>query len=398
MGIAMKIRLLPLLAMACLLVAAAWLFRAPDEAHADAVPEKYRETVQKGLDYLARQQHKDGHWEGDGGAHPVAMTGLAGLAMLMKQGDTYRGFNGEKAVTEEERKHVAKICKAADWLIDQSRPGRDGLLFSEHPSEASRYMQGHGLATLFLAGVHQIEQDEARRKKLADVLEREVKYIVKAQSTQGGWYDTSKAEGHDFASIQASVLQIQALVAAENSGIPIPQEPFNDGIEYLKTALAALPRDKDRIQQRSRLADTAGVLAACSENRQMPREKLKEREGVESEEATRLNWFKFCRAKIPMGPDLKFGRDELVHYWYAQAEWIDRGYVGKKDVLTPDHWKDYRTALFDQLQKSQNKDGSWPAGDGICIGPVYSTALWCTVLQLDGNGHPASRVVAMARK
>ena len=60
-------------------------------------------------------------------------------------------------------------------------------------------MEGHGLATLFLAGVL---QDRERRRyaghKLKGVLNRAVKYIVNAQSTQGGWYHTSRVEGHDF--------------------------------------------------------------------------------------------------------------------------------------------------------------------------------------------------------
>jgi hypothetical protein len=41
--------------------------------------------VQKGLDYLARQQFEDGHWEGEGGNHPVAMTGMAGLEHATNQ-------------------------------------------------------------------------------------------------------------------------------------------------------------------------------------------------------------------------------------------------------------------------------------------------------------------------
>jgi hypothetical protein len=48
--------------------------------------------------------------------------------------------------------------------------------------------------------------------------------------------------------------------------------------------------------------------------------------------------------------------------------------------------------MFDHLQSSQNKDGSWPAPlesqEGISVGPVYSTAVWCTILQLDKKFHP----------
>src|SRR5271163_836841 len=83
----MKTRFLFHLPAGCLLALAAWLVQVPSPAQADEVPEKYRETVSKGLEYLARHQHKDGHWEGegDGGQHPVAMTGLVGLAFLMER-------------------------------------------------------------------------------------------------------------------------------------------------------------------------------------------------------------------------------------------------------------------------------------------------------------------------
>ena len=82
----MKTKVLSSLLAGSLLALAAWLVHVPEPAQADDVPEKYRETVHKGLEYLAKNQFKDGHWEGDGGKHPVAMTGLAGLALLMERG------------------------------------------------------------------------------------------------------------------------------------------------------------------------------------------------------------------------------------------------------------------------------------------------------------------------
>src|SRR5262245_1341728 len=98
-------------------------------------------------------------------------------------------------------------------------------------------MQGHGLATLFLAGVYRHEADDARRKKLTEVLTHAVKYIVKAQSSQGGWYHTSRAEGHDFDAVSATVIQVQALQAAQNAGIAVPSETLADAKVYLRKAL-----------------------------------------------------------------------------------------------------------------------------------------------------------------
>ena len=43
------------------------------------IPAKYKPTIQKGLDWLARHQNpRTGHWEGTNGQYPVSMTGLAG--------------------------------------------------------------------------------------------------------------------------------------------------------------------------------------------------------------------------------------------------------------------------------------------------------------------------------
>jgi hypothetical protein len=127
----MKTRLLFVLLVGSVLALTACLVHEPNPAQADEIPEKYRETVSKGLEYLAKNQHKDGHWEGDDGQHPVAMTGLVGLALLMEQ----EVKNLRSGKTSAVRKYAANIRKAVDWLIEKSQPGRDGLFFSEHDSE-----------------------------------------------------------------------------------------------------------------------------------------------------------------------------------------------------------------------------------------------------------------------
>jgi len=360
----MKTKVLLFLMAACLLAVVARLAQGPSPAQADDIPEKYRDTVHKGLEYLVKQQAKDGHWEGDGGKHPVAMTGLVGLTLLMERnnpGGREFGGQGGKAI------YSAQIGKAADWLMDQSEPKRDGLLFSDHASETSRYMQGHGLATLFLAGVCRYEKDEMRHKKLTDVLTRAVKYIVKAQSTQGGWYHTSKVEGHDFADLTTTVIQIQALQAAENAGIPVPAGVIDSVKVYLKSAMNHYAEMAKSNQNRS--ATDAAAALACSQSWNLPKELF-------------VKWHAYCDADVSKGRNIKSGRDELMHYYYAQA---------MHNVAPNTFWNAYRTATFDHLQSTQSEDGSWPAGNGLGVGPIYSTAVWCTILQLDKRSHPSMR-------
>jgi hypothetical protein len=365
----MKTRLLFVLMGSGLLALGAWLVHVSNPAQANQVPEKYRDTVRKGLDYLVKHQAEDGHWEGDGGKHPVAMTGLVGLALLLDM--EKRTARADKVLGG---RYLTNIRKAADWLLERSQTKRDGLLFSDHPSESARYMQGHGMATLFLAGFCQYETDEVRQNKLVEVVTRAVKYIVKAQSSQGGWYPTSKVEGHDFAEIASTVVQMQALQAAENAGVPVGVEGLSNVREYLKTALTQYEQGTTPEQARSRPADTAATLVCC-----FNWSRIAQIRPAEGEEGLFEKWVKYCQAEIPVGRNIEFGRDELAHYYYAQAVFNQGG----------KSWTDYRTATFDHLQSSQNKDGSWPASEGIGVGPIYSTAVWSIVLQLDNRTHPS---------
>jgi hypothetical protein len=374
----MKTQVLLLSLVGLMLAAVTWLVHSPRRAQADEIPEKYRDTVSKGLEYLVKHQHKDGHWEGDDGKHPVAMTGLVGLALFM-EGESIVQANLTQPVYKS--KYADEIRKAVDWLMEKSQPGRDGLIFSEHPSETARYMEGHGLATLFLAALCENETDEARQRKMRDVLSRAVKYIAKAQSSQGGWYHTSKVEGHDFDVTLATVIQLQALQAANRDfgGRPLGAQVAvpRDAQAYLKSALAKYDEAKPG-RTSNRRVDTAAALVCRFNNDGVTRFA-----NILSADELCKKWLKYCQDEIPVGRAVQFGRDDLSHYYYAQTLSQVRG----------EDWKKYRTTMFDHLQSSQNKDGSWPcpaaAEEGISVGPVYSTALWCTILQLDKGNHPS---------
>jgi hypothetical protein len=365
----MKTRCFSYLLAGCAITVTAWLVHGQRQEAPEGLPEKYQGTVHKALEYLAKAQHADGHWEGDGGQHPVAMTGLVGLALLMeKENAKSRGQPGPFAVST----HHAQIRKAADWLLAQSQAEREGLLFSGHASETTRYMEGHGLATLFLTGALAEERaDEVRAKKLSAALGRAARYIIKARSSQGGWYHTSKVEGHDFADPLVTVIQIQALHAASGTDVAIPDNIGNLSLDAQQYLMARLTRGEKEKPDRRRVLDTAAALALISQPTPFS--------GREHEDF-KTNGLKLCEAEIPRGRALEFGLDELTHYYYAQALFLRRNAA----------WTIYRAEMFDHLQSTQKADGSWPAASGLGVGSVYATALWCTLLQLDHNSHPVT--------
>jgi hypothetical protein len=359
-----------------LLASVAWFVHGQGAAEAHGIPEKYKETVRKGLEYLVKNQFEDGHWEGDGGKHPVATTALAGMALLM-DGNAWKG------------KYAANIKKAADWLMSQSQAERDGLIFSGHASEMDHYMDGHGLATQFLAWslrdalTSRPEGDPTRWKKQLDVVRRAAAYIIKSQSSQGGWYRTSKVEGHDFAEISTTAIEFQALKIAAGFVAVDFSLATADAQHYLTTEVEKLKEEAKSDPNPRRTANSAAALA-CRTMRLHPL-------GFREEDELCAKLLKRCRSEIPRGRDVKFGRDELAHCWYAQALY---------QLMLDNHpqglvsWNDYRTTMFDHLRSSQTKDGSWPAppeAEGISVGPIYSTAAWCAVLQFDKKRHPLTQ-------
>ena len=138
-------RRLPVFAIA---IAIALSYCGIERSRGDEIAPRYKEVISKGLGYLARVQHRDGHWDANGGTYPTTMTALAGLAMLM-EGSTIR-----------EGKYKDNIRRAADWLMAHSMP--NGMIGNPNiPGEAGRYMYGHGFATLFLSCVVG-EEEEGR--------------------------------------------------------------------------------------------------------------------------------------------------------------------------------------------------------------------------------------------
>jgi hypothetical protein len=342
-------------------------------ARSEPIPKKYQKTVEKGLEWLAKQQHADGHWGANGDQYTVAMTGVAAQALLM-EGSTVR-----------DGKYSKNLRRAADWLIARSQKGnRDGLIGdTNNPSEASRYMYGHGFAMLFLASAYGEEQDKERRAKLKDVLTRAVKYTGNAQSTQGGWYYMSRTEGGDNDEGSVTVTQLQALRACRNAGIPVPKDVIQKAQDYLKKSTTERGGVIYRLGRGGfgapiggeRPALTAAAIACAFSAGDYKSDLVKK-------------WLKYCQTAIPIHIGQRIGHDEYTQYYYGQAMYI-LGDDGWEKLFGPTpkeqrlSWSKYREAMFEDLMRSQNADGSWTGGGAWGTGPIFAAAVYLTIMQLD---------------
>jgi hypothetical protein len=341
-------------------------------ARADELPKKYQEMADRGLEWLAKQQFRDGHWEASGGQFATAMTGVAGTTLLM-EGSTMR-----------EGKYADNIRRAVDYLLRHSQP--NGLIGEVNaPNQGLGYLYGHGFSILFLSQVYGEEDDANMRRKLEDLLNRAVDFCVKAQTSRGGWGYVSAADGNDFDEGSVSVTQVQALRAARNAGIVVPKQAIDKVHEYLNKCtknsggmIYSLASDPTASGQERPTITVAAIASMFSTG--------------EYDSKLAKRWIEFVKPQVPIdaaGSD-QFGHSEYTHYYYGQVIYClgEDGYAKlfpnskPADRLT---WSKYKGTFFEFLEKRQNKEGSW---SGTAIGQVWTTCCYLTILQLDKGTLP----------
>jgi hypothetical protein len=350
------------------LPAALVLVGAP-RATAEELSPKVQEAVNKGLDWLAKQQFPDGHWEAQGGQYPMAMTGLSGMAFLM-EGSTIK-----------EGKYQQQIRKAVEWFLRRSQP--NGLLGNPNlANEGGRYMYGHGYGLMFLSCVYGEEDDPDRRQKLEDVLTRAVQFTGKSQSSVGGWNyisgaDTGNDAGHEGS---VTIVQVQSLRAARNAGIVVHKEVIDKCYKYLEGSTDP----SGGVQYQLGGGGATGPLTAQAISCLFS--------AGQYDDPLVKKWLAYCQRVIPIdrsGVD-RFGHYEYTHYYYAQVAYMlgedryARIFPSSKENerLT---WSKYKANIFDSLVSRQSPDGGWSSG---YIGNVYSTACFLAILQLDKAALP----------
>ncbi len=340
----------------------------------------HKEAVSKGLDWIAKTQHRDGHWEANGGQYPTSMTGLAGIALLM-EGSTMRTG-----------KYSPNVRRAVDWLMERTQ--RNGLIGNvANPTEAGRYMYGHGFALLFLASAYGEEEDAERRKKLEDVLTRAVEFVGRAQSSYGGWYYVSAQDCGDQDEGSVTITQVQALRAARNAGIAVPPAIIEKAQKYLEKSTTDRGGVIYSLGRNARAAAVGGerpALTAAAVSCGFS--------AGEYNTPLVKKWLKYCNGSLkPLSAGYaRAGHDEYTHYYYAQALYIlgdDRfnKIFTEKEIPAEERltWSKYKKATYEYLIKSQGSDGSW-AGTGSWgyIGPIYATSIYLTILQLENANLP----------
>ncbi len=315
---------------------------APRAVQASPVHDpKVRAAVHRGLEWVANSQSRLGHWTANDGRYATAMTALAGMALLSEGSTTTQG------------KYAQNIRRAVDYLVSRSRP--NGLIGE---ARDDRYTYGHGYSMLFLSQVLGEEEDLDRRETLIEVLTKAVQFTGEAQTQAGGWGYVSAKDGHDFDEGSTTITQVQGLRGCRNAGIPVPKEIIDKAINYIRQC--TLPDGGVQYSSKGgggRPAITAAAIAC-----------LFNAGDYDSDYVPKL--LDYANRNLSNIGNEGFGHWHYAHYYYAQVKYRE----GEKN------WTEYRDKIYARIVAEASANGSW--GQGY-IGPIYTTAINLTILQLE---------------
>lgn len=320
------------------------------QEHPPEISPTTRQAVTRGLEYLVRTQNRDGSWRTNGGSgdYPVAMTSMAGLALLASGSTPTQG------------PYARNVSMALTYVLRSAR--RDGLI--AQLEEEQHCMHGHGFALLFLAQVYGMEEDPKRLAEIRLALQRGVELTGRSQSAAGGWLYTPDSGGDEGS---VTVTQVQGLRACRNAGITVPKKIIDNAMQYLDRSANEDGGIRYQVSDRgpSRPAITAAAVV-CWYN------------AGQYDYPAAAKAVKFCEATLQPGAGRStryFGHYFYAHLYMAQAMYL----------LGDAKWLPYFDAIRDDLLRSQQGDGSW---DGDRVGTTYGTSVALLILQLPYKNLP----------
>jgi len=316
---------------------------APTDARADQKSkalEKYEkpvdEAIDRALDYLAKQQRKDGCWLAGGEKRdPTGISALCVMAFLAKGYTPGEGPYGEV------------INKGIDFVLAGQLP--NGLI-AERSGHGAMY--DHNISTLMLSEVSGMV-DAKRQKKIDDVLPKALKVILSAQDRQkdpnsaGGWRYQVDSTDSD---ISCTSWAVMALRSVRYAGTNVPRGAIERALAYFIRCKTSDGGFAYQPYGGAGLGRT-GTALLCMELLGKHRDRLCLAAG---------DWIK---KRFPRN----YGEGEFFNYamYYAAQGMFQLG---------DDYWEDFAVKMYEMMLKHQKSDGRWPGIDQGA-GDSYGTAM-----------------------
>jgi hypothetical protein len=332
-----------------LLLAIAVPARAADRPEREA----FDDAIDRGLEFLARNQNPDGSWNTRQGRDP-AVSALSVMAFL------------SAGHVPGEGRYGPTVDKGIRFVLDQQQA--NGLIAGRFQGQMEMYQ--HGICTLMLSEAVGMLPDRREARRLRERLEAAVAVILKAQlrngEDRGGWRYTVRSIDAD---ISVTGWQLMALRAAKNVGCDIPAEHVEQAAGYIK-------RCHDALTGGYRYQRFGAVTIPCTGTSVLALA-LIEKDYSKSNDAYKAGSYLLKNPLNPRQQHFFYGI-----YYTSQAMFQ----LGEKPGET-NYWTAYRKNLHDLLlrQNPPKAAGCWTGWgwDDSNVGPNYCTAMAILALTVE---------------
>lgn len=303
------------------------------------------QAVIKALEWLKRNQLKDGSWQGSGSARSkTAMTGLGLLTFLA---------HGETPASEQ---YGATVRKAIQFLLDNQRP--DGT-FKDTEGGIRGGVYAHGIASYALSEAFAL----TLIPNVRDAMEKAISHIVRGQRPDGGFdYKFERVTGErdrcsSVAGWMAQAMKAASLAGARVEGLPAAMDRAAAAFkaQYVEDRNQFMYSSKSK-EVRKSMTPICTLCLQLLGHAGSP----EARGGLSSLRKWEPDWDK---------PDMSGGILEPIYIWYytTQAFFHQGGSA----------WQRWNNQYAPMIVKHQNEDGSWgwQHGRSEAYGPVYHTTL-----------------------
>lgn len=302
-------------------------------------------AVDRGLEWLAEAQEKDGRWNirkhGGQGGHDVAATAFALLA--------YYG-RGERH--DEDCQYRETVTRGLEWLLSQQDRVNGDM---RGPKPQHNAMYDHGIASLALVEAYGVTKDPALRPRAIAAIE----FMTESQHAEGGWRYKPGERGD----LSVTGWYIMAMVSARMSGIPVPDETFDGARKFLRRL-------------------SGGEHGGSYGYTDPPGKRNSGRQGMNAAGF-------FCSQLLGVSPKAANSRESARILGDKKLRDNDLYFVYYGTIASYQHqgplWRLWRKRVQEEFVKKQEKDGSWLAGGnhGRSMGRAIGTAI--TVLCLEAQ-------------
>ena len=347
-------------------------------------PDKTRgvhDAIDLGLKFLAHSQSADGSFPVE--ANPKAwagfdtlkyekrkmeVTSLAVLAFL-GDGETWLEHDTKKPLYEKQ------VRAAVKWMAQNQGP--DGL-FGPGFGDGLQFMYNHGVATLAMCEVAGLTGDEYLRQSA----QKGIDYIVKSQNTLNGWNHFATQPGGD-ADTSVSAWQVQALYAAREAGLNVPDDTMKRALEMFRKAtqqdgqvVYSIGYAPEKTFNPSLCGIGLMMREMLGDDPHAPIFKAMAQKIVQALPKTQASWGEGWSPNTRNDNDLeRHTYDPYMMYFCTYGVFM----LGGKE------WDLWQEGMKRSMIEMQSNDGCWRCNDyygTVHLGMIYSTALSVLTLQV----------------